>query len=186
MDDRAPSGFTLIELVTAMAMLAIMITWAVPAFADLVDGQRLRAAAYQLAADLRQARGEAIARHAAQPVGVAFRTGTAWCYGVSQQLPCDCRQTDWRAADACLLDASRQRQLRRETHRSHPHVMLAAARFSGGTLTVFDPLRGTAQAGTVALVSARGKRLEIRVSTLGRVRICAPADVPAPAGFQPC
>lgn len=186
MDDRGPSGFTLIELVTAMAVLAIMIAWAVPAFSDLIDGQRLRAAAYQLAADLRQARNEAVARHATPPIGVAFRTGSAWCYGISQRLPCDCLQPNWRAANACLLDASRQRQLRHETHRSHPHVTLAAARFSGGALTVFDPLRGTARAGTAVLTSARGKQLEIRVSTLGRVRICAPADIPAPAGFQPC
>lgn len=186
MDDRGPSGFTLIELVTAMAVLAIMITWAVPAFSDLIDSQRLRAMAWQLAADLRQARSEAVARHASLPVGVAFRPGTAWCYGISQQLPCDCRQRDWWAADACLLDASRQRQLHRTTQREHPHIAITAARFSGGTLTVFDPLRGTARAGTVALASARGKRLEIRVSTLGRVRICAPADAPAPGGVQPC
>ena len=42
------------------------------------------------------------------------------------------------------------------------------------------------QAGTVSLRSARGKRLDVRVSTLGRVRICAPADAMSPAGYAPC
>jgi type IV fimbrial biogenesis protein FimT len=184
MDDRARSGYTLVELLVTLAVLAILLTGAVPAFTDLIDSQRLRAAAQQIAADLRYARGEAVKRHAGVPIGVSFSPGEVWCYGISQQLPCDCSVQDWSSPAACLLDLS----LRRQLHMVQPHaqVELVAARFSGGPTTVFDPLRGLARAGTVELQSARGKRLDVRISMLGRVRICAPADAVSPAGIAPC
>lgn len=186
MDDRAATGFTLVELMVTLAVLAILIGWALPAFSALIDHQRLRAAALHIAADLRHARNEALTRHGSQPVGVIFSPGADWCYGISQQLPCSCRQSDWRADDACLLDAAHERLLRRETASAHPSVELIEARFSGGAITLFDPLRGLAQAGTVTLQSARGTRVEIRVSILGRIRICTPADGPRLAGFATC
>ncbi|MFN2308482.1 MAG: GspH/FimT family pseudopilin [Gammaproteobacteria bacterium] len=184
MDDRADSGYTLVELLVTLAVLAILTTVALPAFTDLIDNQRLRAAAQQIATDLRYARGESIKRHTSTPIGVSFSPGDQWCYGISQQLPCDCRVQDPAHADACRLDLSQQRQL--HAPRPHAHIALIDARFSGTQTTAFDPLRGSARAGSVALRSARGKQLEVRVSTLGRVRICAPADGLSPAGYAPC
>ena len=186
MDGRARSGFTLIELMVAIAVAAIMLTWALPAFTDLIDSQRLRAVAQQIAADLRYARSEAVRRHAALPIGVSFSPGEHWCYGISQQLPCDCAIQDWRSPRACLLDLSHERQLHNIASDAQRNVRLIDARFSSGHTTEFDPLRGLARAGTVALQSTRGKRLDIRISTLGRVRICAPADSVSPVGYSPC
>jgi type IV fimbrial biogenesis protein FimT len=186
MDDRAHSGFTLIELMVTIAVAAIMLTWALPAFTDLIDSQHLRAAAQQVAADLRYARSEAVRRHAAVPIGVSFSPGEHWCYGISQQLPCDCTIQDWRSSSACLLDLSHDRQLHTSANEEQTHVSLISARFSSGQTTEFDPLRGLAHAGTVELQSNRGKRLDIRISTLGRVRICAPADGASPSGYSPC
>jgi type IV fimbrial biogenesis protein FimT len=186
MDDRADSGYTLIELLVTLAVMAILITQAIPAFTDLIDSQRLRAAARHIAADLRYARGEALKRHADVPIGVSFSPGERWCYGISQQLPCDCSVQDWRSPNACLLDLSHDRQLHASSGAAYRNIQLTEAAFSSGQTTLFDPLRGIARAGTVALQSARGKRLDIRISTLGRVRVCAPADSPSPAGFAPC
>ena len=186
MDDRAASGYTLVELVVTLAVLAMLIGWALPAFSDLIDSQRLRAAALHIAADLRHARNEALTRRSTQPVGVSFSPGSDWCYGISQQLPCACTQADWRAPDACLLDVARERRLQRASADLHPSVEILDARFSGGSVTRFDPIRGLAQAGTVRLRSTRGKQVEIRVSLLGRVRICTPDDAPRLAGFASC
>lgn len=183
MDDRAP-GYTLVELLVTLAVSAILLTGAVPAFTDLIDSQRLRASAQQIATDLRYARAEAVKRHAGTPIGVSFTPGDNGCYGISQQLPCDCRVHDWASDTACLLDLSHRRQL--HTAQPRMNVEVIDARFSGGRTTVFDPLRGIARAGTVSLRSARGKRLEVRVSTLGRVRVCVPADAVGPAGSAPC
>lgn len=186
MDDRTHDGFTLVELLVTLAVLAILVTTAVPALTDLLDSQRLRATAQRIAADLRLARAEAIKRHADIPIGVTFAPGRDWCYGISQQLPCDCRERDWRSNDACLLDLAHERQLHTAADDTRAQVEVLDARFSDAQTTRFDPLRGTAQAGTVSLRSARGKRLDVRVSTLGRVRICAPAEATGPAGYAPC
>jgi len=186
MDDRAHSGYTLVELVVTLAALAILVTWAVPAFSNLIDSNRLRAAAAQLAGDLRYARSEAIKHPSSTPVGVSFSPGERWCYGISQQLPCDCRQTDWRRTDACLLDLSRERQLHTAAGTAHPGIRLLEARFSGGAVTAFDPTRGIARAGSITLESQRGKRVDIRISTLGRVRICTPDGDAGLGGYSAC
>lgn len=185
MDDRTTSGFTLVEMLVTLAVLAILVTTAVPALTDLLDTQRLRGTAQRIADDLRYARSEAVKRHAEIPIGVSFAPGRDWCYGISQQLPCDCHERNWRSADACLLDLSHERQLH-TARAAPPQVQLVEARFSGMRTTRFDPLRGTAQAGTVSLRSARGKRLDVRISTLGRVRICAPDATQGIAGYAPC
>lgn len=62
--DRA-AGFTLIEMLIAVAILGILTTLAVPSFNDYILGQRLANAAFDLNASLSYARGEAIKRNAA-------------------------------------------------------------------------------------------------------------------------
>ena len=53
-------GFTLIELMVTVAVLAIVLTVAVPSFANLVNGNRLTAQANDMLAGLILARTEAI------------------------------------------------------------------------------------------------------------------------------
>jgi type IV fimbrial biogenesis protein FimT len=55
-------GFTLIELVVVVLILAILTALAAPSFAVLTRTQRIRAAAVDLFADLTMARSEAIKR----------------------------------------------------------------------------------------------------------------------------
>jgi general secretion pathway protein H len=61
--DRATAGFTLLELLAALAILALLTALAVPALTAPSDGIRLRTAAAQIAAALRLARANAIARN---------------------------------------------------------------------------------------------------------------------------
>ena len=79
-------GFTLVELVVALAVAAVLVGLAVPSFRDLVAAQRRDAALGALAGDLRFARSEAIKR--AARVGVCARAeagatgcGTDWSRG---------------------------------------------------------------------------------------------------------
>lgn len=64
MSKHASSGFTLIEMGIALAVLAVILTTAVPAMGRFIEQQRLTAAANGLAAHLQFARGEAISRNA--------------------------------------------------------------------------------------------------------------------------
>lgn len=59
---RPISGFTLIELMVTVAVLAVVVSLAAPSFRSIVEAQRMRAAAFDLMADLTLARSEALKR----------------------------------------------------------------------------------------------------------------------------
>jgi type IV fimbrial biogenesis protein FimT len=56
-------GFTLIELVVVMAVVALLATVAAPSFANLIAGQRVRSLASEFHLALTQTRSEAIKRN---------------------------------------------------------------------------------------------------------------------------
>ena len=60
---KPTQGFTIIELMIAIAVLAVILTTAVPAMGRFLEQQRLTAAANGLVAHLQFARGQAISRN---------------------------------------------------------------------------------------------------------------------------
>lgn len=76
-------GLTLIELMLALAILAIVLSLGAPSLQGLVDGTRLRAQAHRLVTAINLARSEAILRN--QPVSLCpssmASTGSTSCSG---------------------------------------------------------------------------------------------------------
>ncbi|WJW75085.1 GspH/FimT family pseudopilin [Thiohalobacter sp. IOR34] len=183
-DDRGAAGFTLVELMLTVAVLAILLGIAVPGLRHFIDSHRLRAAAETLAADLQYARTAALRRGGQSDVYVSFLAGSRWCYGLGES-PCDCRQPP-SAPGACRLQLGGQTLDRRLDHRRFPGIRLDHARFGNSSSTRFEALRGIARPGRLRLQGASRQQLEIRLSLLGRVRLCHPRGQPAPAGYSPC
>lgn len=75
---RRGPGFTLIELVVSIAIVAVLLAVGVPSLRDMAVSQRVRGAAYDLYSDLTFARAEAIKRNA--QVSVVRETG-GWLQG---------------------------------------------------------------------------------------------------------
>ncbi|WP_376690022.1 GspH/FimT family pseudopilin [Wenzhouxiangella sp. EGI_FJ10409] len=63
MSDRKERGFTLVEMALVVAVLAVILTVAVPALGRFVEQQRLTASANHLVAHLQFARGQAISHN---------------------------------------------------------------------------------------------------------------------------
>jgi len=147
-------GLTLIELMIALAICAVLMSLAVPSFAQYLRRQRLKAAAQGLELDLREARFEAARRGSA--LFVSFRSGPDWCYTLSTSPDCDCR-----VQQACRLKATRGSDLR--------GVQLLAAH-----AVRFDPATGQADTPGLAALwsSAGGERVRVGVSAMGRPSVC--------------
>lgn len=156
---RAPGpwhGLTLIELTIALAVLALLMTMGVPPMASWMGRHRLRATAQHLAADLGEARHEAVRR--GQTLHVRFQTGRDWCYSVALRPDADCRQPD-----AQVLKTVRARD--------HAGVQLVDAR----PLEI-DGRDGNASAlrGYGRFASPQGDELQVRLLPIGRAGLCVP------------
>ena len=73
------SGFTLMELLIAIAVLAILTTLAVPAFTQFIQNNKLSAQANEMVAAMQYARSEALRR--GERVRVCSSSGGAACDG---------------------------------------------------------------------------------------------------------
>lgn len=72
-------GFTLIELMTTLTVLAIMLGIAVPSFRNFIAAQKVKTAAYDLVSTMLLARSEAVKRNS--PVLVTPGSAAAWAGG---------------------------------------------------------------------------------------------------------
>lgn len=165
---RHVPGLTLIEMLLVLAVIAIIATSGLPSLRGLIDRQQLRGAAQDLHAEFLNARMEAIRRN--HPVSLSFRIADGngrWCLALSDSGPCDCFEEG-----ACVLTDAPPRI----THSRDFGRVSLSTNFSPQDTATFRPARGTANAGTARL-GVNGKQVEIRLSSLGRVRICS-NDIP--------
>ncbi|OUS09944.1 hypothetical protein A9Q89_12260 [Gammaproteobacteria bacterium 53_120_T64] len=172
-------GFTLIEAMIVIAIVAIVLSLAVPSFNDFFEKNRLKRAAEEVYGLITKARAEAVIRSVDMRVDVDAGT---WCLGYEERPspfdpPCNCAN-----ANSCTVDVAG----------TPVTQVVSGADFSGVTITesfagvtFFDTVKGTAGNGTVSL-SAADWDLDVVVSNMGRVRICAPSSSQSTMGYRAC
>jgi type IV fimbrial biogenesis protein FimT len=185
---QASRGFTLIELMVTLTVLAIVISLAVPAFSEFFDRARVRGAADAMVALVSTARGEAVKRSRDVTVSMGG-TNAAWCMGANEaatpavaaafatSAACDCTN-----ASACFVDGIRR--------------VISAGEFAGvtadpvtnsfvvdGKLGNVEPLAST----SVTFTSPSGMHeLRVTVTPLGQSRACVPAGKKSISGYPSC
>jgi type IV fimbrial biogenesis protein FimT len=75
---RAASGFTLIEMMTVVSILAVMLGILAPSFSSFLASQQAKSLTYDLTGDLMLARNEALKRNASVSIS---RGGSGWEQG---------------------------------------------------------------------------------------------------------
>lgn len=152
----AARGITLIECVIAVAIVAALMSIALPSFGEAMARARLRAAAQDLALDLGNARLESL-RQGAGIVHVSVRPGTGWCWAVGPVAGADCHAPPVGTLHVARAD-------------DYPGVVM-----TGGVDTRFDGRDTLTPAGFAAEFELpQGQQLRVQVTPLGRAIVCAP------------
>lgn len=174
---RHHHGFTLVELLITIVVIAILSAIAVPSFQSMLERRRLIAATEGVYAHLQFARSEAVKFGLAASLNVSIKTGTPWCLGISNATAsCDCN-----TAGACVYGPATVMERN-----------LIGSEFSNVALTTtqanaqVDGIRGGfgGTAGTVTLTSSPSSlTTNIVFSRLGRIRICSASGI---GGYPSC
>jgi type II secretory pathway pseudopilin PulG len=173
-------GWSLIELVVVLALVAGLVAISTPLTANAIDAGRARQAAGFIASRFRQARQAAIARSAAEAI-VFDLVNDRWQLRVCVDGDGDgVRRADLGVSDACIDGPH-------DIEALYPHMRLAIdpafpdpggqtgnddpVRFGVSDIATFTPA-GTATAGTVYLRSSLDVQYAVRVQGInGRTRI---------------
>jgi type IV fimbrial biogenesis protein FimT len=153
---RATRGITLIECVIALAIVAALMSIALPSFGEAMARARLRAAAQDLALDLGNARLESV-RQGTGLMHVTVRAGSPWCWAVGPVPNIDCHSPPAGTLHVVRAD-------------DYAGVMMTR-----GVSASFDGRDALAAAGFAAeFALPQGQQLRVQVTPLGRATICSP------------
>jgi type IV fimbrial biogenesis protein FimT len=165
-------GFTLIELMVVIGVLAILSAVAMPSYRELMDNYRVRQAGEDVISLISSARTGSVKLH--RQVNVSFTTGTNWCAGANAAVEptggalagaaaaCDCANPS-----TCVLGTSGTERAAIPAGK-HPGVTMATATNAlvfNGVSGVTTGLTGT----TVTLTSPMNKfTATVTVTPLGQ------------------
>lgn len=181
------NGFTLIEMMVVLAVLAIIVTTAVPGMGNFLDSNKLRGATSQFYSDMQYARSESIKRNVNVSVSVTSNGDTSWCYGISINTGCDCTITDPTNINACVLPQSGEDILKVGSSADFTGIRLISPSGSNQTVATFDFVRGVATTtGTVVFESHNALETHIDVTALGKINACTPTGVKNLTGYSTC
>jgi type IV fimbrial biogenesis protein FimT len=168
-------GFTLIELMVTITVLAILASLAGPSMGDMIERRRLASQTEAITDLLHLARSEAI-KHSGvalpRSVAVTVSPGSSWFVGVANG------DTACTSATTCVLNDGGQAVARYVSNTECAGCTMTAPTGTDPELMVFS-FRGLVEAGgadrVVELSSPRGYKTRVSVSRIGRVSVCSPS-----------
>ena len=192
-------GFTVIEMLIVVAVLAIITSLALPSYRALLEKRRVTSGSEQISAFLSSAQMESVKRNQFVAVNLEYNDG-AWCLGMrdddTPDVSCDCTIEDTGNAQACVLDSSGVSELRvmRSSGVNYPELLASTSGLGGDDNNlVFDPVRGLIvddETAGIELISPDQETyaLNIGLTPTGRVSICSDGGrtIYSVPGYEEC
>lgn len=152
-------GFTAIEVLVMLAVVAILAIITIPLFSNLINKHRIAMTADDLYLALKQARTEAIKTNS--NIYVSFTTGTTWCYGINSGSACNCA-----TPTSCNIKTA--------TYASNNQMTLSTSGISGNSF-YFENIHGGASTTGSVTFTLYGDTpyITISLSRLGNIQICS-------------
>jgi type IV fimbrial biogenesis protein FimT len=169
-------GFTLVEFIVVIAVLALIATLAAPSFMRMLAKKRVEGVTSELVTDLQYARSEALHRNA--KVRVTFGPGCYVIHTVGGGGGTTCSASGSSSVDPSEIELKTVQLAGVSTVSLSPNA--------GLVFLEFDAQRGSVEpTGSIDVISTSGEwQLRAVVNAIGRVRTCSLA---APvAGYSNC
>ncbi len=150
-------GVTLIEVIIALVIVAILATIAVPYMGSYLQTRRVEGAAQALSTAITSARTYASSNQTTTTM--VFQSGSSWCFGATTASNCDCN-----VPSSCNLGQTQSS--------SYKNVSLALSGLGGGQ-TQFSSSRGVvSNTGTATFTVSMGA-INIVLTGAGSVTLCS-------------
>ncbi|MBT8039436.1 MAG: GspH/FimT family pseudopilin [Gammaproteobacteria bacterium] len=185
---RRYRGFSLIEVMMSVVLLAIGTAIALPSFRDQVEKRQVTNGAEQLASFINMAQGAAMKTNQVVTVSWTHTDSNDWCIGAAaSESACDCTVTDIDSASYCRIGT---KDYVLDHSIADGRGLITRMDGAGGSYA-FDPIRGLFtdldDALTVEMQSRSGDfRLNMMVNGSGRVTLCSDSAEHAVPGFKVC
>lgn len=174
MNTPRKDGFTLVEVLVVLSIIAIGLTFAIPSWNEARSKRELVSASEQLAVFLSAGRSLAVKHNKEVAVNLVYQDASTWCVGlIDTGSACDCTVEDANRPDFCAVGGVAQILHANDFSRTELVSHSADASFA------FDGVRGTLISTDLEdphffnLKSANGKYgLQVGVSATGNTIIC--------------
>ena len=180
-------GFTLVEVMMSVVLLAIGVALALPSYRDMVEKRQITNGAEQLASFINTAQGVAMKTNEVVTISYSKTDKDDWCVGaISGTTACDCTEIDNTAGDYCQIAS--QPFVLNAGHTGNLELMHG---MTGDGAYAFDPIRGLFMdlddSLTVEMRSpSEDFRLNLQVSSTGRVLLCSDDSSHDVPGYAVC